>query len=314
MYLYYFIHVCARCLSQHGCIRIVGLNLDDAAVLAPTFPAAPSSLLYTVYPHRRHPYLVPSSRLRHTFYLKSTRMSEDARSTKGRKVLYVANPGSGGSDDGSEDYHRRPNGHSYPYKRPHQQVYLASRQPRLTPSQPPILTTDLPLKNSNYQQPQPQLSPDSTGSPAADESTPPPTTPSLHAPSASVDLQPRADNFNKPLPIPDATTSSHCDRASPNETTPRSITSRKGKFLQTLKAPFGSRPPPRTAVDNNSPRRPRTVSPSHYIPLYLKLTFTVSNCTNSRPYHFTFIRYTCVNCLRGQKNYGYRRFRALCYC
>ncbi|KAF8807311.1 Pkinase-domain-containing protein [Phlegmacium glaucopus] len=183
-------------------------------------------------------------------------MSEDARSTKVKKVLYVANPDSGDSEDGSEDYRRRPNGHGYPYKGPQQQVYVASRQLRPTPSQPTILTTDLPLNNLVYQQPQPQLSPDSTGSPAADESTPSPTTPNLHAPSASVDLPPRTDNPSKPFSIADAKTSSSYDRASPNETT-HSITSRKGKFLQTLKAPFGSRPL-RTAVDNNSPQRCRT--------------------------------------------------------
>src|SRR5437016_6257872 len=83
----------------------------------------------------------------------------------------------------SKDYRCRPNG---PYKRPQQPVYLASRQQRHTPSQPIVLTTNF---TSKYSQPQAQLqiSPDSTGSTAADESTPPPMTPSLHAPSSSVD-------------------------------------------------------------------------------------------------------------------------------
>ena len=201
-------------------------------------------------------------------------MSEDPRATRVRKVLYVANPGSGDSDEGSEDYPRRPNGHGYPY-RP-QPVSVPPRQQRHAPCQPTILTTDFTLKNYNHHQP--QLSPDSTGSPAADESTPPPTTPSLHVPSASVDLQPRTDNSSKPLSIPDVKPSSqYCDRALNNETTPQSMTSRKGKILQTLKAPFGSRPP-RTSVDNSSPRRPRIVSTSDYIPLHLYLTFA----SNSR--------------------------------
>lgn len=225
-------------------------------------------------------------------------MSEDARSTKVRKVLYVANPGSGDSDDGSEDYRRRPSGHAYPYRRSQQQVGLPSRQQRPTPSQPTILTTDLPLKNSNYQQPQPQLSPDSTGSTAANESTPPPTTPNLHASSASVDLQPRADNLSKPLSVPDAKTSTHhYDRASPNET-PQNMTSRGGKLFQTLKAPFGGRPL-KASVDNNSSRRPRTVSHSDNISLELKLISAVSNRTNSRPHCFTIICYIGVSCPRG---------------
>ena len=177
-------------------------------------------------------------------------MSEDAR--RARKVLYVANPGSGDSD--SEEYRHRPNG---PYKRPQQPVYSASRQQRHIPSQPIMLTTNFTSKNP---QPQPQLSPDSTGSTAADESTPPPTTPSLHAPSSSVDLQPRVDNPSNPLSNPDTKTSTQYGRASPNETTtPYSATCRK--ILPTLKAPFGSRPL-KTSVDINVARRPRVVSSS----------------------------------------------------
>ena len=220
-------------------------------------------------------------------------MSEDAR--KARKVLYVANPGSGDSD--SEDYRRRPNGF---YKRPQQPVYLAARQQRHTPSQPIMLTTNF---TSNNPQPQPQLSPDSTGSAAADESTPPPTTPSLHAPSASVDLQPRADNLSNKSSNPDTKTSTHYGRASPNETTtPHSMTSRK--ILPTLKAPFGSRPL-KTSVDTNAARKPRTVSSFDYIPLHLIFILSVSIYTNTRPYYFTIIRYINVSCLRGKKSHGY---------
>jgi hypothetical protein len=223
------------------------VNLVDAAVHAVTFQAAPyypSSLSYTVYPHCHH--ITVSSHLQYTYYLKSVRMSEDARKAR---VLYVANPGSGDSD--SEDYRHRPNGL---YKKPQQPVYLASRQQRPPPSQPIILTTNFTSKNPQLQ---PQLSPDSTGSAAADESTPPPTTPSLHAPSSSVDLQPRADNPSNPLSNTDTKTSTQYGRASPNETTTHTMTSRK--FLPTLKAPFGSRPP-KTSVDVNAARRPRTVS------------------------------------------------------
>lgn len=102
--------------------------------------------------------------------------------------------------------------------------YSRPQQHRPSPSQPNLLTTDLA---------RPPLSPDSTPSP----STPPPPT---HAPSSSLD-------HPKPLPIPD-----------PDPVPP--ATSRKGKFLQTLKAPFGSRPLRSAAPDPNSPRRPRTVS------------------------------------------------------
>ncbi|KAF8168199.1 hypothetical protein B0H34DRAFT_792833 [Crassisporium funariophilum] len=187
-------------------------------------------------------------------------MSEDARSTKVRKVLYVANPGSGDSDDASEDNRRaRTNGHVYPYRRPPPQASSLSHQHRPTPSQPTILTTDLTVNNSHYQPPpQPSLSPDSTGSPAAEESTPPPTTPSLHAHSASVDLPPKAESPSKPSSTPDS--NNYNDRT-PSEPTPQSTTfsttSRKGRFFQPFKAPFGSRPL-RTSVDNNAPRRPRT--------------------------------------------------------
>lgn len=264
------------------------VNLRRAAVHALTFQAAPyypSSLSYTVYPHCHH--IAVSSHLRYTYYLKSVRMSEDAR--KAKKVLYVANPGSGDSD--SEDYRRRPNGLC---KRPQQPAYLSSRQQRHAPSQPIVLTTNFTSQNP---QPQPQLSPDSTGSAAADESTPPPTTPSLHAPSASVDLQPRADNLSNPLSIPDTKTSTHYGRVSPNETTtPHSMTSRK--FLPTLKAPFGGRPL-KTSVDINAARKPRTVSSFDYIPLHLTLIFSVSIYTNTRPCHFTIISYININSLRG---------------
>jgi hypothetical protein len=263
------------------------VNIVDAAVHALTFQAAPyypSSLSYTVYPHCHH--IAVSSHLQYAYYLKSVRMSEDAR--KARKVLYVANPGSGDSD--SEDYRHRPNGH---YKKPQQPVYLPSRQQRNTPSQPIILTTNFTSKNPQLQ---PQLSPDSTGSAAADESTPPPTTPSLHAPSSSVDLQPRADNPSNSLSNPDTKTSTHYGRASPNETTtPHGMASRK--FLPTLKAPFGSRPL-KTSVDVNAARRPRTVSSFDCIPLHLTLIFLVSIFTNTRPYYLAIIRYISVSCLR----------------
>ena len=183
-------------------------------------------------------------------------MSEDARKT--RKVLRVANPGSGDSD--SEDYRPRPNGF---YKRPQQPAYPDSRPQRHTPTQPIMLTTNFPQK---IPPPQPQLSPDSTGSAAADESTPPPTTPSLHAPSSSVDLHSR-DNQSNTLSNQDTKSSTQYGRASPNETT-TPMTCRK--ILPTFKAPFGSRPL-KTSVDINAARRPRAVSFFDYIPLHLYL-------------------------------------------
>ncbi|KAF8905491.1 hypothetical protein CPB84DRAFT_1676576 [Gymnopilus junonius] len=80
---------------------------------------------------------------------------------------------------------------------------------------------------------QPPLSPDSTGSPST--STPPPATPGLHAPSSSLDIPAL---YHNDIPHP--------------------TVSRKGKFLQTLKAPFGSRPLRSSAQDPSTTRRPRT--------------------------------------------------------
>ncbi|KIM48289.1 hypothetical protein M413DRAFT_440009 [Hebeloma cylindrosporum] len=73
------------------------------------------------------------------------------------------------------------------------------------------------------------------------------TTTDLARPPLSPDTTPSPSTppHPKPLPIPD-----------PDPLPP--ATSRKGKFLQTLKAPFGSRPLRSAAPDPNSPRRPRT--------------------------------------------------------
>ncbi|KAF8078715.1 MAP kinase [Lyophyllum atratum] len=163
-------------------------------------------------------------------------MSEDARGVKGRtRVLYVANPGS--DSDGSDDDHRahltaQPVFHHQPLRpnRPAQKSQIP-----YTP-----LTTHLPHHPSSH----PSLSsPSTSSSPAAEESTPPPTTPSLPVPP--VDLTADA------LTPHDPAIAAHSIADGPQITT-----SRKGKFIQTLKSPFynrHNRPPA-----ESSPRRPRT--------------------------------------------------------
>ena len=271
-----FLSACG--LSQHGpnlfssALSVLALNLDDAAVRpplsssrppSPPFPTASSSLSspaaastssasHTLRSHGHpnpHPTDHPSA-------------MTDAVS-RPRKVLYVANPGS----DSDEDRRARSN---YPPPRRPQQPQPASYfqqqyQQRPSPSQPAPLTTDLSHVNGNgthhlAQSSQPPLSPDdSAGSPVAGQSTPPPATPSLHAPSSSLDLPYKSESPSKSL-APEPT--GYYDRT-PNEATSQASSSRKSRpgILQTLKAPFGSRPRPPA----DSPRRNRSVCPSYII-------------------------------------------------
>ncbi|KDR84893.1 hypothetical protein GALMADRAFT_217973 [Galerina marginata CBS 339.88] len=213
-------------------------------------------------------------------------MSEDSRSTKLKKVYYVANPGSGDSDDAKEEYIRGTGRNAYSTKRSLPQMYSVTniQYHKSTPSQPNLVTTDLPVTTSHYQQGQPPLSPDSTSSPTT--STPPPATPGLHAPSSSVDLQPRLESPSKPSPIPESTTVSYPEYRNYTENPPQT-TSRKGRLLQHLKAPFGSRPLKSSAADGSSSRRPRT-SPTVPTPDSYTPTTTVPS-TSTPPEKVIFV-------------------------
>lgn len=116
-------------------------------------------------------------------------MADDLRGPKFRRRLYIANPD---PDDPSEDrdydppttithgYHHDANatnfyGGWYPGS-----VYAATRPSPSTPSRyiPPLSTVNLTTMQSNSHS-HPGLSPSNTSSPAAEESTPPPSTPGL---------------------------------------------------------------------------------------------------------------------------------------
>ncbi|TFK41254.1 hypothetical protein BDQ12DRAFT_432162 [Crucibulum laeve] len=187
-------------------------------------------------------------------------MSEDVRTARSRRVLYIANPGSGDSDDGSEDDRRprRPNGHvGYPssYKRqpPHLPTSQSPQKPIQSYNQPPKLTTDLTATSyttPHYQPSQshpPLSSPSSTSSPAAEESTPPPSTPGLQVPP--IDLPGEGSSLQDNVSVSVFTDRGGSDGA-------QSSTSRTGKLLQHLKSPFSHRGPRPPA--ESSPRRPRT--------------------------------------------------------
>ncbi|KAF9568481.1 Pkinase-domain-containing protein [Agrocybe pediades] len=166
-------------------------------------------------------------------------MSEDARSSKAKKVYYVSNPDS----DDIEDYPRNP------YK-PHPSPDYHRPTPRSPEHLLPTLNVAAPLYQHSHQ---PPLSPASTGSPST--STPPPTTPG-HAQSASVDLQPRIESPSKPLPTPDSSsTVSYADFRSHVENPPQST---KSRFFPTWRA-FGARP--KVPNENKSSRPSPTAAP-----------------------------------------------------
>ncbi|KAJ3487137.1 hypothetical protein NLJ89_g11743 [Agrocybe chaxingu] len=143
---------------------------------------------------------------------------------------------------------RTPSAPKYPpYPRPPPAPTYSYSRP--STSQPSYLTTEnihpVASNGTHYQQSYPPLSPDSAGSPAAESSTPPPSTPGLQAPSPSVELQTRVESPSKVLSPPDV---NYYERTSKE-------TSRKSKFQALIKAPFGGRPRP---PDSNSSRRHRT--------------------------------------------------------
>ncbi|KAJ6621648.1 hypothetical protein B0H10DRAFT_2016874 [Mycena sp. CBHHK59/15] len=163
-------------------------------------------------------------------------MSEAGRKPR-RVLLFVANPDSG--SESSDDEGTRSYAHTnYQY------------HPPPLPPAPAPLTTLLP-RVPRYQSSHPSSlsSPSSTSSPAADESTPPPSTPGLCAPSL--------DLLSDGSSTPDPSIFSYPDRTE----APHISTSKTDKILHTLKAPF-SRPRPPVA---SSPRRP-TTSPTASTP------------------------------------------------
>lgn len=184
-------------------------------------------------------------------------MSEDARAFKVRRVLYVANPGSD-SDEASEEDRRKPPPRA-PYVPPARNRYPASSPalntqkvsiPHSHPNPPPIDTSSShpSFAQPNFHLAHPSLSsPSSTSSPAAEESTPPPSTPGLPAPP--VDL------VDTPSVSDPAV--SYNDRGGVSVGDNHNPTSRTGKLLQTLKAPFGGRSS--RPVTESSPKPSRTV-------------------------------------------------------
>ncbi|KAF8640370.1 hypothetical protein AX17_000041 [Amanita inopinata Kibby_2008] len=133
-------------------------------------------------------------------------MSDDTRGPKQRRRLYIANPDPddvvvNSDDDAANTRHFNSGYHdSSPYQ--YNSWYpppppLIPHQSLPTPARyiPPLSTTDLTAASSSSQtHPHPGLSPSNTNSPAADESTPPPTTPGLPPQPidpVNVDLPPK---------------------------------------------------------------------------------------------------------------------------
>lgn len=170
-------------------------------------------------------------------------MSDDARALKGRRVLYIANPGS--DSEGTDDD-------------------LSLPRPKYIQQQPAPLTTNVSHHSSSH----PSLSsPSSTSSPAADESTPPPSTPGLSIPPVDLSTDPT---------IQEPVIASHTNDRNLSDGPQITITSRKGKFLQTLKSPFQSHSRHQRPTIDTPPKRPRT-SPTVSIPDSSNATSAVSD-------------------------------------
>jgi hypothetical protein len=124
-------------------------------------------------------------------------MPEDSKisAAKARRILFVANPGSG-SEGSDEESYTRPHPYSsaassYSNNRqPHSSSPTQSpplSKPPLSSYAPAPLTTNLPADNNHhYQRSNPALSSPSSSSSPAVESTPPPSTPGIISPP--VDL------------------------------------------------------------------------------------------------------------------------------
>jgi hypothetical protein len=180
-------------------------------------------------------------------------MSEDARAVKGRRLLYyIANPSS--DSEGSEDDPTRIQSANTPQSAYIHTPLRPNRPPaRCNPPlhhQPAPLTTNLPSNHVSHHSSHPSLSsPSSTSSPAAEESTPPPSTPGVSNPP--VDLS--SDG-----PVHEPAIASHSNDRSMNDGPQITMTSRK-KFLQTLKSPFQSHSRHQRPTIDTPLKRPRTV-------------------------------------------------------
>ncbi|KAG7450612.1 uncharacterized protein BT62DRAFT_525281 [Guyanagaster necrorhizus] len=153
-------------------------------------------------------------------------MSEQPRFPKPRLTFHVVNPG---SESESSDDDRPTNANPY-----HRRAPLPS-VPKSPPPAPSPLTTNMapriPRSHASHQS---LSSPSSTSSPAADESTPPPSTPGVLIPPVdlSTDFLPQQDP---------AIASYNNDRSVRNDihiSTSRNVT---GKIFQQLKSPFQHR-------------------------------------------------------------------------
>jgi hypothetical protein len=212
-------------VSQHGCIlpgSLLGLNLSTTPLSSlPTSPPPPSP------------------------------MSEDSRAGKPkRKVLVVVNPSE--SDDDRKEHSNRPNGtarmtNAGPRNPTHSNgsssssmQYKQSTSPQ--PAQPP---TGQAVPSSQYQPHQPPSSPVSTNSP----STPPPTTPNLHAPSGSVELE------SPSIAVQSSEASLYTDRTHYDPQFPPASAPRRPSKGYLYTKPSGGRPINKL----DGPRRPRTV-------------------------------------------------------
>lgn len=176
-------------------------------------------------------------------------MPEDQRGRRGRRVLYVVNPGSD-SDEASEDGLRgtlndRPGYPPYIHPLPPTVASYPPHKVSQSFSQPTIVTSNFTPSNSHYQGP-PLSSPSSTSSPAAEESTPPPSTPAV--PNPPVDLTGTNNS------TPEMIMSSSSDRGIMD--VPQPSTARVGKHIPPAKPAFGSRGP--RPVDATA-KRPKTV-------------------------------------------------------
>jgi mitogen-activated protein kinase kinase kinase len=123
-------------------------------------------------------------------------MAEDIRGPKQRRRLYIANPD---PDDVLEDRDDDSRNITKGYHQDATNIYNGWYPATVYPSRPslstpsryiPPLSTDLSNLTTNNNQSHPGLSPSNTSSPAAEESTPPPSTPGLPAqPIDSLNLE-----------------------------------------------------------------------------------------------------------------------------
>ncbi|KAL1754676.1 MAP kinase [Schizophyllum commune] len=144
-------------------------------------------------------------------------MADDVRASKARnRILYVANRGSDSESDDDQPYGRRLPSTS------HYQAQYSYQPPPLPPQPSPpnpkplpqITTAMMPPPSAGYQTSHLSLSsPSSTSSHAADESTPPPTTPNVLQPP--FDLKGEGQSNLDPVVV------AHADRVERNDAHPQ---------------------------------------------------------------------------------------------